>query len=253
MQPSVAAILLTANRPEMTARAVKSFESQTYENKRLLVYNTGYAPTNMSVTSEMFECWNPPGPITPKTIGSLRNAANGLFATTESYLPDILIHFDSDDVSHATRIAEQVDLLQSSGADVCGYNEVLFWRESILSGDDLEYFTPGEAWLYTDRSTNRAIGSSLCYRRAFWENHPFADGPKPGVTSEYWNFIRAGKTVAVSSIKDGEPRLIARIHGGNANIAHYADVLAKAAQGRTNSWARADCWDKICRERMMLL
>ena len=42
--PSVCAIMLANGRPEMVARAVKSFRAQTFRNKRLLVYDTTPIP-----------------------------------------------------------------------------------------------------------------------------------------------------------------------------------------------------------------
>ena len=257
--PSVCAILLTADRPAMARRAVESFRAQTYENKRLLIYDTNL-PVQRPVDCPawMYLCCPSDRDM---TIGRLRNAANAnavgwrvRHLTEKNFTAhDIFIHWDDDDISNPNRIAEQVELLQSSGADVCGYNECLFWREPEVDDVGKVFtFTPGEAWIYRDHRPDRAIGSSLCYARSFWENHPFADGPKPGVSSEYYSFLRAGKTVAVSSIKDGEPRLICSIHSSNHNLANYNQMFTAAKEGRTNSWVRSPQFDDICRERMAL-
>ena len=68
------------------------------------------------------------------TIGTkLRNFAGE--ANGPAWMPEILIHWDDDDYSHPNRIAEQVALLQSSGADATvGFREMLFWREDALPG-----------------------------------------------------------------------------------------------------------------------
>ena len=51
-----------------------------------------------------------------------------LRSAREGHAADILVHLDDDDYSHPNRIAEQVVLLQSSGADCVGYREMLFWQ-----------------------------------------------------------------------------------------------------------------------------
>ena len=138
----------------MAARAVRAFREQTYKNKRLLVFDTGQRD-QPSPPDEGISYWHRPEWIgTTPTIGALRNVANGLTKA------DIIVTWDSDDVSHPNRIAEQVAHLQSSGADVVGYNELLFWREP-------------QAWLYkAPRGT--APGTSLCYKRSTWERKPFS-------------------------------------------------------------------------------
>jgi hypothetical protein len=232
----------------MAKRAVECFREQRYENKRMLIYDSGdicLEPQNDIFGSIVHVYAKPRG----RTIGRLRNDANRLAVECDT---EVLIHLDDDDWSGPERFAEQVDLLQSTGADVCGYNEAVFWNCRMCDRHDCQDPNPHGAdgtgaWLYCDNRTDRAIGSSLCYTRSFWEKYPFADGPKPGVSSEYYEFIRAGKTVAVSSIKDGEPRLICSIHSSNHNLAHYEHLLAAAKDGRTNSWTRAPQFDNLCR------
>jgi hypothetical protein len=201
--------MLVCGRPELTALAIKCYESQTYESKELISYeNAGQ-----------------------RTIGALRNAANALVTG------DIVCHFDTDDFSHQNRIAEQVALLQSSGADVVGYNQMLFWR------------TNGEAWLYSYSIPKPTLGTSLMYWRKTWEQRSF--NPKlpnnSESTGEDWDFIQGRKVAAVSALvspcghNHGNPRMIARIHGANS-------TKYNLDESRGDTWKRVPEWDEIVRE-----
>lgn len=273
MHPRVLAICLTANRVEMTRRAVASFVSQTYQNKKMLIWDSG----------ELSCDFGQPGVVhvpAPQglTIGSLRNAALSFW--TEY---DIAITFDSDDWSHANRISEQVAYLQSSGADCVGFDELLFWLTCEVCDNGKQNILPrcpacgisydpfresnGEAWLYShNRVPNRhAPGTSFCYWRKFWERNPFKDLPKNNEsTGEDVPFLDNAKLATRSAMfnpmpndlagqvkwvhdpaPNFEPRMICSIHGGNTM--HY-DQIEKKSQ----NWRRAPEFDKYCRKVMAL-
>jgi cellulose synthase/poly-beta-1,6-N-acetylglucosamine synthase-like glycosyltransferase len=239
--PTVACVMLANGRPEMVARALKSYRAQTYPDRVLIQYdNDGQ-----------------------QSIGALRNDAN---SRTKC---DIICHFDSDDWSHPNRIAEQVALLQSSGAECVGYHEMLFWRsvdEKIKAqyAEVLKRFPSDapipkhlqlrgdEAWLYRAAIPNYAIGTSMCYWRETWERHPFPDRSE-GCDDLDW-FNRGVKICSESTIVAGSlhcdecqagypPRMIASIHGGN--------TCAKI-DARQREWTRVPEWDGYCREAMRL-
>jgi len=131
--PIVACVMLANGRPEMVARAERCFEAQTYEKSYMIRYdNHGQ-----------------------KSIGALRNEANAGSAIIN---PDIICHWDSDDWSHPNRIAEQVALLQASGAECVGYHQMLFWAEHSTYP-----VSTAEAWLYRASIPNYTIGTSICY------------------------------------------------------------------------------------------
>jgi glycosyltransferase involved in cell wall biosynthesis len=235
-QPKVSCVMLVCGREEMVARASRSYELQTYANTELIQHrNAG-----------------------DRSIGMLRNEANAL--TTG----EIICHFDSDDVSHPNRIAEQVALLQSSGADCVGYQEMLFWCTKIESGRVPDERTPyfdkpwsretSEAWVFRNTRPGYALGTSLCYWRKTWERRQFKDLPQPGKNpGEDSEFIAGLKVESVTSLQHAidcgnsrffhEPRMIASIHGGNTTA---YDPLVSV------SWRRAPEWDLYCRERMAL-
>jgi hypothetical protein len=248
VQPRVTAVCLYADRPQFADLILKSFRSQTYARAHLLIYDNGENAFPSSVQSSE-------GIVTQarggRSIGMLRNAANELTAS------DIIIHFDVDDWSHPNRIAEQVALLQASGADCVGYNEMLFWKnwrsrvKCDYYGEDVGPSTVitehAEAWLFTRRESHYALGTSLCYWRKTWEQKPFEDIPKPGdMEGEDGRFIRGLNVHSISSlslpfnIPTEEPRMIARIHGANSS-GQYRDIA------RSDNWKRVPEWDERVR------
>jgi hypothetical protein len=129
-EPTVAAIMLTRDRPELARKAVECFKTQTYERKMMVIWDSGDVALDMdAVENYPFQIWCRTE-VGRGPIGKLRNDAatwicDGPTSITD---PTIFVHWDDDDYSHPNRISEQVALLQASGADVVGYNDMLFWR-----------------------------------------------------------------------------------------------------------------------------
>ncbi len=248
-EPTVACIMLTRDRHELAAKAVKCFESQRYGNKRLVIFDNGTACIVRH--HGHFQHCEVGG--SQKTIGVLRNEANAFAKSDE----EILIHWDDDDFSHPNRIGEQVALLQASGADAVGYNEMLFWRWQRSVADTMserayrETVGPlkGQAWLYSNtKPPGYALGTSLCYWRKTWEQHHFANETQ-GV-EDHW--LREKNVVSVSSLcapgKDPtfqEPRMIARIHSGNTSNGYRLEEYVAAG---SKEWKRVPEWDARVRE-----
>lgn len=257
-EPLVAAIMLTKDRPVMARRAVECFRAQTYERKRMVIVNSG--EDQVSLEDQMI--WEPVFTgIDRMSIGFLRNHANK-FASAHygpsDMRPDVFVHWDDDDWSHSNRIAEQVALLQSSGADCVGYRSLLCWREKECAfcadpegvagahcscGD-------GQAWRYSHPSPSYALGASLCYWRKTWEQRPFQDISK-GEDSKFIEGLRMvtdhGEGERNGDISLVEPSMIIGMHGGNT--CNTTDPAAEAARG-SDQWARVPEWDAYCRERM---
>src|SRR5580698_7588756 len=147
MNPSVCCVLLTADRQAFTDRAVKCFLSQTYENKYLLIYDTGVEPWKLGP-----HCANEPNmryvhdEANGRRVGALRNAANGMVSA------DVIAHWDSDDWSAPERLAVQVSFLSQHPAN--GFSD-------IVIADTRRMTEPRQpdAWLYTYRLPGRVLGS----------------------------------------------------------------------------------------------
>lgn len=261
-QPTVAAVMLVNGREAMARKAVECVRQQTYGNLELIVLDTGAEPFYLEWA---FAAYRREKPL--QTVGELRNRANDLTGA------DIIVHFDSDDLSNPHRIEEQVALLQASGADAVGYNEALFWDERMPSeryewtgGAPLAERVPdavvpirhfanqGGAWLYSNPDPRFCLGASLCYWRKTWERKPF-EATSQG---EDFRFCVGLKTVGVSSLnnlkpiqRDGAidltPRFIARIHGGNTSTAYSEETMRQASE-----WRRVPEFDSHTRGVMAL-
>jgi len=72
---------------------------------------------------------------------------------------EIIAHFDDDDWSHPDRLMDQYCRLRDSAKAVTGYYS-------------MEFTGYGERWLFTG-NRQWALGTSLFYRRDWWERHPF--------------------------------------------------------------------------------
>ena len=227
-EPSVVMVCLYADRPAFIPRLLRSFRQQTYANKWLLIYDTGREP---------FEAELRPDEVlvreladAPRPIGTLRNAAAAFSRM------DIIAHADSDDWSHPNRLTEQVALLQSSGADLVGYNRMLYWQ-TAKCGTPQACSDCGEAWVYTGLHANYAHGTSLCYWRKTWERRPFPDLN----IGEDLVWQTAQRVVSVDSLI-AEPRMIAAIHAGN--------TAARIDPEKPANWRRAPEWDEYARREM---
>lgn len=248
-EPRVICVLLTRDRPELAKRAVDCFKAQTYENKRLFVFNTGrddWLRQEELVYSEHYPHF------ANETIGELRNFANS-YSNPNCLKGDIIAHWDDDDYSPPHRLTEQVALLQASGADAVGYNEMLFWRTPPVTGNDWTKNPPvdyGEAWLYTNHRPGYVLGTSLMYWRSVWEAKPFPDLPKaPGGTGEDTEWICGLKVIAQDfatrrDYADTSPRMVARIHGQNYGTYNLEEQIAQGSQ----EWRRVPQWDIRVRE-----
>ena len=235
----VAVMLLHDGREQMARKTIECFRAQTYPKRMMLIVDSRPGDVEESFYSEgVAHRWAPDWH--DMTVGALRNAANG--SAIEFCEPEIIAHFDSDDYSSPERLAEQVALLQASGADAVGYREALFFRED-----------GGEAWLYKQRAPKYALGGTLCYWRKTWEEKPFPDL----MTGEDTAWIEGLNVVGISGVPDQNymapepPRFIARIHAGNTSKA-YKPELMRAVQAQSGEWQRVPGWDHYCRGVMAL-
>lgn len=272
-EPLVCAVMLTRDRPELAKRAVECFRAQTYRSKRLLVWDSGHGePVETTLCpdydAERYIEDNPyeraaSGKL-PFSIGELRNRAlhdNGAVYWVDA---QIYVHWDDDDWSHPRRIEEQVALLQSSGADVVGYREMLFCDERPEQLPDSVYasgmrirtsVTIRRAWLYSNPDPRYCLGTSLCYWRKTWERKPFEATSR----GEDLRFITGLKTVGVISVagdvpveggglmgawyrQQDAPRMIARIHAGNTSDAYEPTKMRSKSE-----WRRVPDWDEYVR------
>jgi hypothetical protein len=128
-----------------------------------------------------------------RTIGEKRN-----FGCSQAR-GSVVVHFDDDDFSAPGRLADQLERLDRSGKAVTGYRSMKF--------------TDGKrSWQFARRG-NYAMGTSFCYRKDWWQAHPF-----PAVQiGEDWTFLEvAERSDEIISVDAGE-MMIASIHPGNTS------------------------------------
>lgn len=198
-------LCLTRNRPQWIRRAVNCYLSQTYQHSELLVVEDGGNAAESLL------------PADPRiryirlqntyTIGAKRNLA------CEQARGSILVNWDDDDWSFPGRLAEQVEVLQSRpDVQVTGYRSMFFRDEK------------GAGYLYQG-SANYALGTSLCFRRVWWESHRFLDLQ----VGEDNDFIMKARQFLHSV--DGEHRMVASIHSGNTSAKNIGTNWKPVASG----------------------
>jgi hypothetical protein len=145
----------------------------------------------------------------PYSTGRKRNFVNSL--TTG----DIIVHMDDDDWVAPGRLDDQIDLLESSGKPVVGYHTFLYW-----------HYAEGRGYRYNDPTFRpHAAGTSLCYRKSYWETHKFEDR----FVGEDFLFCTKAKCTNELASKDAEQFLVARIHGGNTCVPKFGTRKYPAA------------------------
>jgi glycosyltransferase involved in cell wall biosynthesis len=154
--PLVSCILPTKNRAAFIPQAIASYQSQTYPNKELVIFDNGDDETEAILPTDLsIRYYRITG---NRTTGEMRN-----FCAKYSK-GEFICHFDSDDWSAPRRITDQVTRLGEHGV-VTGYHAMLFYDER----DGKLYW-----WRMPSHSAIRyALGTSLCYRRVWWHYHPF--------------------------------------------------------------------------------
>lgn len=182
----------TPARSKWLPKAIDCVLSQTWDHSELVIVADGSWTANPAALAALgsrilivHECDE------GMSIGAKRNIGN-LAASGE-----IIIHWDDDDFSYPSRIADQVDRLLATGKAVTGYHSMRF--------------TDGEKWWKYKGTPEFAFDTSLCYRKSFWERHPFDDindGLEAGFRAAA---IREKTFVSV----DGSEMMHATIHPGN--------------------------------------
>lgn len=118
--------------------------------------------------------------------------------------PGVILHWDDDDWSHAERMSEMVNALQF--VPVSGYYSILFAAPD------------GTIRLYDYHSPRHALGTSLAYRREWWESHPFV--PHAHVQEDHTFATEAARMHAIRTFP-GHHRMVARDHAGNTSSRNY--------------------------------
>lgn len=191
--------LITCVCPTSTARkhyfndVVAMFKAQTYPNKRLLfgIEAEGSASSGLHVLEDhprISIC------LLPKvSLGLKRNLLN-------SYTSGSLIaHFDDDDWSAPSRLMDQYQHLRASTAAIIGFSQMKF--------------TDGVSWWQYIGDPTWPLGTSLLYRRDYWEKNQFPDIQVASDTV-FINHARIHRSVESIPCRN---RMFARVHSSNTS------------------------------------
>ena len=156
--PLVSCIMATRDRRPFVGQAIRYFMRQDYPRRELLVIDDGddcvedLIPDDERVRYLRLEA--------RASVGAKRNLA------CDRAHGDLIAHWDDDDWMSPKRLSIQTRVFGSAVTDVCGANEVLYYRL-----DD------GDAWRYRYSGNGRpwVCGGTLMYRRSIWRSEPFAD------------------------------------------------------------------------------
>lgn len=196
---SVLCVMLTEGRnPDLLRTALECYRRQTARCSLILyINNTERIDLSISGTLERVHIHRQ-DPEQRPTIGALRNFAisEGLRAfpaTTH------IANMDDDDWSAPWRIADQMQYIEVTGADVVGANSA--------------YFVEWEAGSFRkyQNSGNYILGGSMLFTRRTWEHRPFDVRCK---TAEDLAF-KQGRRTATSTWLVSQPPAIFGLHAGN--------------------------------------
>lgn len=172
--PFVTCLCLTKGRKEWLPGAVASFLQQDYAgHKELLIVADSFQdypgmPDQSGCPSGVIWLGNEIS-ITVKFGPSLNVGEKRNFGCESASLADVIAIWDDDDYSAPGRLTQQVETLLSSGKAVTGYTSMKFtdgrewWNFSYYPVVD----ATGEYEF--------VLATSLCFRRDWWQTHPFED------------------------------------------------------------------------------
>jgi glycosyltransferase involved in cell wall biosynthesis len=171
-------------------KAIQCFLEQTYENRELLIVADGEDVRDLVPNDERIRLVHIEE---GRRIGDKRNFGAALARG------EIIAHWDDDDWSGPGRLADQVDRMVQAEKAVTGYHSMRF-TDGIKS------------WLYSG-GDQYAVGTSLCYRKDFWEKNPF---PAKQV-GEDGDFVRVARQQKQLVTTPAGELMFASIHPGNSS------------------------------------
>lgn len=196
--PLVSCIMPTRNRRAFVPRALAYFARQDYANRELIIIDDGSDPVADLIPDDPHIRYL--RQARPLSLGNKRNLA------CRQAHGSIIAHWDDDDWMADWRLSYQVAQLLASGADICGLASLLFYCPRSEQAWRYTYPGGGKPWV---------AGGTLCYRRSFWERHPFQDITIGEDTRFVWSSSEAN-IVALS-----EPNFyVALIHARNTAAKH---------------------------------
>lgn len=193
-------LCLTRNRRQWLPKAIACFQSQTYPRIELLILADGDDVLDLIPDDDRIRLIHL---AERRNIGEKRNFGCGYA------LGDVICHWDDDDHSAPGRLARQIEMLNETGLKVAGFSSMRF--------------TDGQTWWKYKGNKNYALGTSLCYRREWWQSNPF----KPTAVGEDNQMVWAAQAAKQIVSEDAGDLMFASTHPGNTSPRMIGDNWEK--------------------------
>lgn len=189
VEPLVTCLCLTRNRRAWLPKSIACFQAQAYPNREMLIVADGEEVSDLIPAADprirLVRSGERAG------IGEKRNRGSELAHG------ELIATWDDDDHSEPARLVDQVTALLASGLDVIGYSRLRF--------------TDGQNW-WRYRLHDHAHGTSLMYRRSWWQANRFREGMPYGEDTVFaWKARNLGRLLVV----EARDLMYATIHAGN--------------------------------------
>jgi O-antigen biosynthesis protein len=156
--PLVSCIMPTFDRRSYVPQAIRCFLRQDYPNLELLVVDDG--------TDAVRDCVPEGGRIRYIRLNRrLKVGAKRNFACDQAR-GEFIVHWDDDDWYPPRRVSAQVQALISDTADVTGTSQIFFYDAAADRAWEYRYGSRNSSWVG---------GTTLAYRKSFWERNRFPD------------------------------------------------------------------------------
>lgn len=193
--PLVSCIMPTCDRRSFVLLAVRYFLRQDYPNLELLILDDGDDAVGDALPED--------GRIRYVRLGRRLGIGAKRNAACELARGEFIVHWDDDDWYPAWRVSAQVRALVEQRADVSGSSRLFFFDAAADRAWEYRYTAGGAPWV---------AGSTLAYRKSFWERNRF---PEVQVGEDSL-FLWSGVSKTVRDLAD--PRLtVASVHAGNTS------------------------------------
>lgn len=194
----------TANRPNFVELSVSYFLNQDFRDAELIIIDDGIQSVQDSIPDHHRIRY-----FHTATIGTIGKKRNFACAQAQG---EIIMHWDDDDWYAFDWISQQVKAINSSGADICGLNDITFFSPIVR-----------KFWNYADKNVLRPwlCGATFAYRKSFWSIHPFKD-LQIGEDYDYiWN---SGGSIYAHDYTKG---FIATLHNANTTLKPFENPKYK--------------------------
>jgi glycosyltransferase involved in cell wall biosynthesis len=189
----VSCIMPTYNRRELIPVALKCYLSQDWPDKELVVIEDG-AETAGGLVKQLVPDAVYIHLAEKHRIGTKRNLA------CRASSGEVICHFDDDDWSAASRISDQVFRLLESGKQMTGYHSITYWNGIT-------------AYRYESAFPQYALGTTMCYRKGFWDMNPFPDASYAEDNALVYKARDANQLIAV----DARQMMVVRSHASSTS------------------------------------